>query len=61
MADVGQAVATGAAVQAAAVVQGCDHRTIQQQWGLGSGTTVDHAVDSGALRERYGELRDSTA
>ena len=61
VADVGQAVATGAAVQAAAIVQGCDHRTIQQQWGLGSGTSVDHAVDSGALRERYGELRDSTA
>ncbi|HYN33216.1 MAG TPA: xylulokinase [Ilumatobacteraceae bacterium] len=61
VADVDQAVATGAAVQAAALLQGCDHRTIQQQWGLGSGITVEHAVDSGNLRDRYGELRDATA
>jgi xylulokinase len=60
VADVDQAVATGAAVQAAAVLQGCDHSAIQQQWGLGSGTTVDHAVESGGLRERYAEIRDST-
>ena len=61
VADVEQAVATGAAVQAAAVLEGSDHRSIQQRWGLGSGTTVDHAVDSGTLRERYAELRDATA
>jgi len=59
--DVDQAVATGAAVQAAAVVEGTDHRTIQQRWGLGSGTVIDHAVDPGNLRQRYAELRDSTA
>jgi xylulokinase len=61
VADVEQAVATGAAVQAAAVVEGTDHRAIQRRWGLGSGTAVDDAVDSGNLRERYAELRDGTA
>ncbi len=61
VADVDQAVATGAAVQAAAVVEGADHHTIQERWGLGSGTTVDHRVDSANLRERYAELRDATA
>lgn len=60
VADVDQAVATGAAVQAAAVLEGSDHRVIQQRWGLGGGTIVDDAVDSGDLRERYAELRDST-
>jgi xylulokinase len=60
VADVDQAVATGAAVQAAAVLAGKDHRAIQQRWGLGGGATVDDAVDSGDLRERYAELRDST-
>ena len=61
VAEVDQAVATGAAVQAAAVVAGTDHRAIQQRWGLGSGTVIDRAVDPGSLRERYAELRDSTA
>jgi xylulokinase len=60
-ADVEQAVATGAAVQAAAAFEGCDHSVIQRRWGLGSGTTVGDAVDSGDLRHRYAELRDSTA
>ena len=59
LAGVDQAVATGAAVQAAAVAAGSNHATIQQRWGLdvGAGTVVA-GFDSGDLRARYGELRD---
>jgi xylulokinase len=37
LADVDQAVAAGAAVQAAAVAEGVDHATVQHRWGLGAG------------------------
>ena len=59
LAGVDQAVAAGAAVQAAAVAAGSNHATIQQRWGLdvGAGTVVAR-FDSGDLRARYGELRD---
>ena len=59
LAGVDQAVAAGAAVQAAAVADGSNHATIQQRWGLdvGAGTVVA-GFDSGDLRARYGELRD---
>jgi xylulokinase len=60
VADVDQAVATGAAVQAAAAHEGTDHGTIQRRWGLGSGTAVEVTVESGDLRERYAALRDQT-
>jgi len=59
VADVAQAVATGAAVQAAAVVEETDHESIQLRWGLGTGTPLEGAVDSGDLRDRYAELRDA--
>lgn len=52
-----QAVATGAAVQAAAVLEQCDHAEIQQRWGLGRGGAVD-GIDGGDVRERYAMLRD---
>lgn len=55
--DAEQAVATGAAVQAAAVLEQCDHSGIQQRWGLGSGGVVD-GIDGGDVRERYAMLRD---
>jgi xylulokinase len=58
VAGVEQAVATGAAVQAAATFEGVDHRTIQHRWGLGGGRPVDSDVAPGDLRERYAELRD---
>ncbi|MGB7877234.1 MAG: FGGY-family carbohydrate kinase, partial [Ilumatobacteraceae bacterium] len=61
VADVEQAVATGAAVQAAAVVEGVDHQRVQTRWGLGTGTPVDEFVDPGNLRDRYAELRDATS
>jgi xylulokinase len=59
LAGVDEAVATGAAVQAAAVAAGVDHATVQQRWGLGaSGDTVE-PVPVGALRDRYAEWRDA--
>lgn len=59
LAGLDEAVATGAAVQAAAIAAGVDHATIQQRWGLGvSGDTVE-PVSGGAVRERYAELRDA--
>lgn len=53
-----EAVATGAAVQAAAVLEQVDHVVIQQRWGLGAGTTVEPAIVDPALRARYAALRD---
>ena len=55
--DAEQAVATGAAVQAAAVLEQVDAATIQQRWGLGGGTPIEEGLDPGDLRERYAELR----
>ena len=59
IARVPEAVATGAAVQAAAVAGGVDHAAVQRRWGLGSTSEVVEPVASGDLRERYAELRDS--
>ncbi len=55
--DTAQAVATGAAVQAAAVLEQCDPADIQQRWGLGAGEPVN-GVDGGDVRQRYAALRD---
>jgi xylulokinase len=59
VAEVDQAVATGAAVQAAAVAGGVDHAAIQERWGLGVGTPANEPCDSGDLRARYAALRDA--
>ncbi len=56
--DTGEAVATGAAVQAAAVLEQVDHAVIQKRWGLGTGRPVD-GVDGADIRERYAALRDA--
>ncbi len=53
-----EAVATGAAVQAAAVFEQVDHSVIQDRWGLGAGESVD-GVAGGDVRRRYAALRDS--
>lgn len=55
-----QAVATGAAVQAAAIVDGVDHATIQHRWGLGEAVPVEPwpVSDPVEVRRRYGALRD---
>ena len=62
LAGVDQAVAAGAAVQAAAVAGGEDHAAVQRRWGLDveSGTRIE-PVDSGDLRARYAELRDASS
>jgi xylulokinase len=59
LATVEQSVATGAAVQAAAVASGADHATVQRRWGLGARTAAADGVDSGDLRDRYAALRDA--
>ncbi len=61
LAGVDEAVATGAAVQAAAVAAGVDHATVQRRWGLGAAGEVVEPVTSGDLRERYAELRDASS
>ena len=53
-----QAVATGAAVQAAAVFEQLDHTVIQHRWGLGEGVAVERSALDETLRERYAALRD---
>jgi hypothetical protein len=61
VATVEQAVAAGAAVQAAATFQGVGHRAVQERWGLGAGAGVELVADSGDLRDRYAALRDAQA
>ena len=58
--DAEQAVATGAAVQAAATLEQVDAATIQQRWGLGVGAPIDDGLEPGDLRERYAALRAAT-
>jgi len=56
-----EAVATGAAVQAAAVLEQVDVAVIQDRWNLGAGIPVEAstvAADA-SLRERYAALRDT--
>lgn len=53
-----EAVATGAAVQAAAVLEQVDHAVIQDRWSLGSGQPVS-GIDGGDIRARYAALRDA--
>ena len=54
--DADEAVATGAAVQAAAVLEQVDHAVIQDRWGLGAGQPVT-GVEGGDIRSRYATLR----
>ena len=55
-----EAVATGAAVQAAAVLTGEEPLAVAERWGLGRGALVPPADghDSLGVIERYAELRD---
>lgn len=55
--DADEAVATGAAVQAAATLDQVEHGVIQERWGLGGGQPVE-GVEGGDVRERYASLRD---
>jgi xylulokinase len=53
--DEGELVATGAAVQAAAVRLGCDFAPVGEAWGLGGGEVVepDSTVDGDGVRDGY--------
>lgn len=61
LSDADQAVATGAAVQAACVLEHMTAEVIQQRWGLGRGASIADPLDPGDLRARYDELRDRMA
>lgn len=61
--DAAEAVATGAAVQAAAVLEQVEHSVIQDRWGLGGGAPVELPeieIDRIGIRERYAQLRDGS-
>jgi xylulokinase len=57
--DGDEAVATGAAVQAAAVLLGRPLAAVQEAWGLGGGQMIepDDSVDAAAVRGSYAEVR----
>tara|TARA_B110000211_G_C13620672_1_gene353032 strand:- start:276 stop:515 length:240 start_codon:yes stop_codon:yes gene_type:complete len=57
-----EAVATGAAVQACAVLEQVAHSVIQDRWGLGSGAEVNPAITPDTTtRARYAALRDRSS
>ncbi|MDJ0769522.1 MAG: xylulokinase [Ilumatobacter sp.] len=53
-----ETVATGAAVQAAAVLEGSDSAPVAARWQLGAGTVVAPARDAGARRDAYRSVAD---
>lgn len=59
-ADADEAVATGAAVQAAAVATGSSHGEIAGRWGVGrlSAVEVETVAEAAEIRARYAALRD---
>ncbi len=61
LAAVDEAVATGAAVQAAAIAGGEDHAAVQARWELGHGAraVAVEPIPAPDLRERYATLRDA--
>jgi xylulokinase len=61
--DLDEAVATGACVQAAAVVEQTSPMDIAERWGLGAGTTIEPqlgADQAASVRAAYAKLRDAT-
>ena len=59
----GESVATGACVQAAAVVGGADPADVAESWDTGLAMTVDpdESVDRAAIRAAYATARDRVA
>lgn len=53
-----ETVATGAAVQAAAVCTGEPLDTITDRWSLGAGTEIEPVTDATAVRARYAAVSD---
>jgi xylulokinase len=58
--DTGEAVAVGAAVQAAAIATGEEFAVIQQRWGLGQGRDVDAVEADTETLERHRSVRERT-
>jgi xylulokinase len=66
IAEADQAVATGACVQAAAVLHQVEPAVIASRWGLGDGAPIDPPPDASpdrtaAIRGAYADLRDRSA
>jgi xylulokinase len=57
--DTDETVATGAAVQAAAVATGDSLESFTERWHLGAGTVIAPATDAAAVRARYAGLTPS--
>jgi xylulokinase len=61
VADADEAVATGACVQAAAVVDGESHSAICERWNLATSSPVEVAsLDASSVRARYAEVRQAS-
>jgi xylulokinase len=60
--DADEPVATGAAVQAAAVFHGCTFEELAAAWALGAGDAIEPnpAVDRDAIRAAYAEARHAS-
>jgi len=56
-------VACGAAVQAAAVLHGCDFDDLAAAWSLGTGDVIepDTTIDRAAIRAAYADARAARA
>ena len=66
VADASEAVATGACVQAAAVLEQCEPAEIIARWNVGTVTPVERSVDAdeeraAAVRHAYASLREQSA
>ena len=59
--DTDETVATGAAVQAAAIVCGDALATVADRWSLGRGTVVEPQHDASSVRIRYAAARTTYA
>jgi xylulokinase len=59
--DTDETVATGAAVQAAAVVGGDRLEHVAERWSLGRGTVIEPRHDAAAVRIRYATARATYA
>ena len=56
-------VAAGAAVQAAAVLQGHDFARVAEAWGLGRGETIepDDTIDRASIRAAYADAVEAAS
>lgn len=59
--DTDETVATGAAVQAAAIARGDELDTVAERWSLGRGAVVEPRHDASSVRIRYAAARTTYA